>query len=189
MKATSGIAGTAANSSICGRCATGNGLPSMHLSARINVARPVSSRVRVTDHFLEADRTTDIHLEDVIQALGAAGVNSSAVAAFCCLYCCQCLERVVVDLYFKLNVCRVPEFRLTIPRAPLFQIPNLNTARKHELRRITLFVSDAYLNHLLMNSMSSQDIIPRIARQLLDRVTESPTIIVGRYLPNMRVLI
>jgi hypothetical protein len=153
------------------------------------VGKPVSSRGPRTDLIHEAGHTTDSHLDEAVPQVGTDGLNSSAAVAFFCLYCYRCSERVVIDRYFKLNVCRVPEFRLTIPRAPLFQIPNLNTARKHELRRITLFVSDAYLNHLLMNSMSSQDIIPRIARQLLDRVTESPTIIVGRYLPNMRVLI
>lgn len=96
MKATSGTAVTVANSSICGKCDTVNGLHSMHRSVHTNVARPVSSRVRVTDHFLEADRTTDIHLEDVAHQVIVAGFNSSAVVAFFYLYCCQCSGRVVI---------------------------------------------------------------------------------------------
>jgi hypothetical protein len=64
------------------------------------VARPVSSRARVTDHILDADRTTDIHLEDVAQQVTVAGFNLSAVVAFFCLYCCRFSGRVVLDFRF-----------------------------------------------------------------------------------------
>ena len=70
----------------------------MHLSARINVARPVSFRAQVMDHILEANRTTDIHLEDVAHQVIVAGFNSSAVVAFFCLYCCRFSGRVVNSL-------------------------------------------------------------------------------------------
>jgi len=57
MKATSGIVGIAVNSFICGRCDTVNGLPSMHPSEPINVARPVSFRDQVMGRILEVAHT------------------------------------------------------------------------------------------------------------------------------------
>jgi hypothetical protein len=100
----------------------------MLLREHISAGKPVSSRAQRTDLLHEAGHTTDFHLDEAVPQVGTDGLNSSAAVVFFCLFC-QCSVRVVVDRYFKLTVCRVPESRLTIPSTPLFQIPYLNTAR------------------------------------------------------------
>ena len=101
----------------------------MLLSEPINAVKLVSFRDQVMGLLHEAGHTTDIHLDEVVPQVGTDGLNLSAVVAFFCSHYYQCSVRVVVDRYYKLTVCRVPKFCLTIPSTPLFQIPYLNTAR------------------------------------------------------------